>query len=92
MAADYAADKIRVNCICHGAILTQLISKPLQAYSVEKQKELLEKMARMHPLGRLGAPDEVAKAALFLISDDPSFITGATLTVDGGYSASKEGA
>jgi NAD(P)-dependent dehydrogenase (short-subunit alcohol dehydrogenase family) len=49
--------------------------------------EYLEAIERMHPVGRLGEPEEVAKAILFLASDEASFITGAILPVDGGYLA-----
>lgn len=89
MAVDHAKDGIRVNCICPGAILTPLIDQWMTTYGRDKQ-EFLNEMVTMHPVGRLGLPEDVAKAALFLISDEASFITGATLTVDGGYTATKE--
>jgi NAD(P)-dependent dehydrogenase (short-subunit alcohol dehydrogenase family) len=75
------APNVRVNCICPGWIDTPLIG-PL------KEAEALLRWAEEHtPLGRLGRPEEVARGALFLASDDSSFMTGAPLIVDGGWTA-----
>lgn len=85
MALTYARDNIRVNCICPGWIDT-----PMARRSIEKHgglDHMIPEIQRLQPLGRLGAPEEVAKAVLFLASDDASFITGTTLMVDGGYTA-----
>jgi len=81
-ALDFAGKNIRVNCICPGAIDTPL----LQAIFKESPnpKEMEEAMKKRHPLKRMGAPEEIAKAALFLASDDSSFMTGAAIAVDGG--------
>jgi NAD(P)-dependent dehydrogenase (short-subunit alcohol dehydrogenase family) len=80
MAVDYAKEKIRVNAICPGFIKTPMVQNGLP-------EEALAQIAAMHPLGRMGEPEEIAKAILFLASDDASFITGASLLVDGGYTA-----
>ena len=80
MALDYAKEKIRVNSICPGFIETPLVQNGLPE---EAQKAI----AAMHPLGRMGKPEEVANAILFLASDEASFITGASILVDGGYTA-----
>ncbi|MCY0900289.1 MAG: glucose 1-dehydrogenase [Firmicutes bacterium] len=85
MALDYAADNIRVNCVCPGWIDT-----PMARRSIAKHgglERMMPEIQRLQPLGRLGTPEEVAKAVLFLASDDASFITGTALMVDGGYTA-----
>ena len=81
MAVDLARDNVRVNCLCPGFVETDL-TKSLTADP--PTREMLESR---HPLGRLGRPEEVANAALYLASDEASYVTGAALTVDGGYTA-----
>ncbi|WNC15959.1 SDR family NAD(P)-dependent oxidoreductase [Brevibacillus brevis] len=75
----YAKQGIRVNAVCPGYIDTPLIAG--------RDEALNEHLISLHPMGRLGKPEEVAKAVLFLASDDASFITGTSLLVDGGYTA-----
>ena len=77
MALDYAADKVRVNCICPGFVNTPLLA----SLPAEKKARL----AALHPLGRMGEPEEIAHMALFLISDQAQWITGQSIAVDGGY-------
>jgi len=79
-ALEYAKDKIRVNCICPGAVDTDM-SKPF--LKTQKDKEFMDSE---HPIGRIGQPEEVAKAVMYFVSDDASWITGAILAVDGGES------
>jgi len=84
MALDYAKKNIRVNCVCPGEIDTPMFRQEAKARKMpleEYRKELCE----YHPIGRLGVPEEVANAVLFLASDDASFITGTAFSVDGGY-------
>ena len=81
LAIDCAADKIRVNCICPGYLRTPL-TEPLTG-----DPEVLKALESKHPMGRLGLPEEIAYAALFLASDESSFVTGSSLAVDGGYTA-----
>src|SRR5438270_2041069 len=81
MASDHAAQKIRVNTLSPGAIETE---RMLRFGSMEKAREIL---GPKHLLDRLGQPEEIAAAALFLASDASSFMTGADLRVDGGYNA-----
>ena len=83
MAADYAQEGIRVNCLCPGATETPLLKQILR----ERPPEQSEAFIKKHPIGRLAQPGEIALAALFLASDDSSFMTGAAMSVDGGYTA-----
>jgi NAD(P)-dependent dehydrogenase (short-subunit alcohol dehydrogenase family) len=80
MAIDHAKQGIRINAICPGPTDTPMLWKALTP-------EQLDAFARTFPMGRLGRPEEIANAALFLASDDASFITGSTLYVDGGQTA-----
>lgn len=80
MAIDYARQGIRVNAICPGPTDTPMLRHALTA-------EQLDAFARTFPMNRLGRPEEIAGAALFLASDDASFVTGALLYVDGGQTA-----
>jgi len=77
MAMDYAADKVRVNCLCPGFVNTPLLAN--------LPPERRAKLTALHPLGRLGEPEDVAYMALFLISDQASWITGQAIAVDGGF-------
>ncbi len=81
MALDYARHRIRVNCICPGFTRTPLIDRLLQ------DPEAARKLAALHPLGRLGNPEDIAHAVVFLASDESSWMTGQTLVIDGGFSA-----
>lgn len=85
MALDHAAEGIRVNVVVPGAIDTPLLSRAF-ARAVDPQAARRRSIER-HPLGRLGRPDEVAKAILFLASADSAFTTGSCLMVDGGWLA-----
>ncbi|MCK5554554.1 MAG: SDR family oxidoreductase, partial [Deltaproteobacteria bacterium] len=87
MAIDYAPYNIRVNCICPATIEgTDITRKTL--IKARKNKNLWQEIiVDRIPLGRPGKPEEVASAALFLASDESSFITGTSLIVDGGYTA-----
>jgi NAD(P)-dependent dehydrogenase (short-subunit alcohol dehydrogenase family) len=83
-AVDYGHQNIRVNAILPGAVDTPMV----QALTSDPQfSDLLEKLRAAHPLGRIGLPEEVAAAAVWLLSDKSSFITGAELAVDGGFLA-----
>ena len=79
MAAEYARENIRVNCLCPGATKTPMMD------SLGEQD--LQDFAEMIPAGRMAEPDEIAGAALFLASEDSSFMYGAVLLVDGGFTA-----
>jgi len=81
-ALDYATHNIRVNCICPGVIWT-----PMVAGITGDSEEAKAQFTRLEPVGRMGKPEEIAQAALFLACDESSFITGIALPVDGGFVA-----
>ena len=83
---DYADHGIRVNCICPGSIETPLYESGFDNLTPEKSARAHQMFAAMHLLGRAGEPEEIARVALFLCSQDASFITGQAVVVDGGYS------
>jgi NAD(P)-dependent dehydrogenase (short-subunit alcohol dehydrogenase family) len=85
MAIDHGRQGIRVNCICPGDVDTPMLPEDARMRGM-KWEDYLAGCAN-RPLGRIGTADEIAKAALFLASDDSSFMTGAALVVDGGGSA-----
>src|SRR4026209_632947 len=84
MAMDYGRIGIRVNCISPGFIDTPLFRKTVGGGLPEPNRE---RIREQHKLGRFGRPEEIAGAALFLASDDASFVSGVALPVDGGYTA-----
>lgn len=86
LAMDLAADDIRVNCVCPGSIYTPATEKHI-AFEGADRDEFLALAAEESMLKRVGKPEEVAFAALFLASDEASFITGTQLVVDGGATA-----
>jgi meso-butanediol dehydrogenase / (S,S)-butanediol dehydrogenase / diacetyl reductase len=83
LALDYAQYGIRVNAICPGFTETPLIQALLR--DDEKRRRLIA----AHPLGRLGTPEDIARAVLFLASDESSWVTGHALVVDGGFSVGR---
>lgn len=79
-ALEYAKSGIRVNAVCPGAIKTPMIDR-----ITGNKKEAEEQFAAMEPIGRLGQPEEVANAVLWMCSDEASFVTGHAMVVDGGW-------
>ncbi|MGD8505138.1 MAG: glucose 1-dehydrogenase [Candidatus Bathyarchaeota archaeon] len=86
MALDYAKEGIRVNCVCPGVVMTPMLEQDLVQSGIPGDV-YLKGEAESHPMGRIGDPEEIAKAILFLASHDSSFVTGTALSVDGGYVA-----
>jgi NAD(P)-dependent dehydrogenase (short-subunit alcohol dehydrogenase family) len=82
MALDHGEQNIRVNCICPGDTDTPMLRREAQQLGEPTERFLAE--AAQRPLGRIGRPEDIAQAALYLASDGSSFVTGAALVVDGG--------
>ncbi len=79
-ALEYASRGIRINAVCPGTIDTPMVEDMLA-----KEPDAMKEIMRDQPIGRLGRPDEIAAAVLWLCSPDASFVIGHTLVVDGGY-------
>ncbi|MBF6606065.1 MAG: SDR family oxidoreductase [Chloroflexi bacterium] len=86
MALDYAAEGIRVVAICPGTIDTELVRDLARAEGGDIEANV-KRYGSVHPLGRIGRPEDIAEAVLFLAGDRASFITGEYLSVDGGFMA-----
>jgi NAD(P)-dependent dehydrogenase (short-subunit alcohol dehydrogenase family) len=82
MVGEFSPHGIRINCICPGTIVTERWKTRFA-----QDPEMEQRLTKLYPIGRLGSPEDVANAALFLASDEASFITGAVLTLDGGLTA-----
>ena len=84
MALDYVGDKIRVNCLCPGTVDTPSLAQRLAVFPdpVEARRSFISRQ----PMGRFGTAEEIAHAALYLVSDDAAFVTGTALAIDGGMS------
>lgn len=88
MALDHGRDRIRVNAICPGTIATPLVEANARHWNPAGPAAVLAAWGAKHALGRIGEPIEVARLAAFLLSEDASFITGASYLIDGGLLAS----
>ena len=87
IALDHAREGIRCNCICPGRVETPFVSARLKEYP-DPQKAY-DEMSATQALGRMGRPEEIAAAALYLASDESAFMTGTPLVIDGGFSVGK---
>ena len=85
VAKDYVQHNIRCNCISPARVHTPFVDDYLQKNYPGHEKEMYEKLAKSQPVGRMGKPEEVASLALFLCSDEASFITGVDYPLDGGF-------
>ena len=87
MALDHAQAGIRVNCVCPGTIDTPMIREPMRSMAPTQVEEITTSRIVRHPIGRIGTPEEIAPGVVYLASDESSFVTGAVLPIDGGYTA-----
>jgi NAD(P)-dependent dehydrogenase (short-subunit alcohol dehydrogenase family) len=87
IAVDYATKGIRANCICPGTVYTPFVESYLHKFYSGEVEETKAALHARQPIGRMGRPEEVAYAALYLASDESEFATGSVLTVDGGWTA-----
>ncbi|HUN61870.1 MAG TPA: SDR family oxidoreductase [Candidatus Sulfotelmatobacter sp.] len=85
VAKDYLPYNIRCNCISPARVHTPFVDDYLRKNYPGREKEMYEKLAKSQPVGRMGTPEEVASLALFLCSDEASFVTGADYPLDGGF-------
>ena len=85
VALDYATKGIRCNCVCPGAIMTPMLKRFFA--KAPNPKKAQNDMALIHPMQRLGKPEEIANAVLFLASDQSSFVTGHAMVIDGGLTS-----
>jgi len=85
VARDYVAHNIRCNCISPARVHTPFVDGYLKKNYPGKEQEMFERLAQSQPLGRMAEPEEVASLALFLCSDEASFLTGVDYPLDGGY-------
>jgi NAD(P)-dependent dehydrogenase (short-subunit alcohol dehydrogenase family) len=83
----YAADRVRVNSIHPGYIWTPMVEKHLRDSGVDDMQAGRRDLSALHPIGRVGEPDDIAWGVVYLASDESSFVTGAQLVIDGGYTA-----
>lgn len=87
LALDHAREGIRCNCICPGRVETPFVAARLKEYP-DPQKAY-EEMAATQALGRMGKPEEIAAAAVYLASDESAFVTGTAFLIEGGWTAGK---
>lgn len=87
LALDHAKDNIRVNCVCPGSVQTPMLQYGAELLVDGDAQQTMQEWGRLHPLGRLIQPEEVAALIAFLASDDAAAITGAPYLVDGGLLA-----
>jgi len=80
-AVEYATANVRVNAVCPGAVRTPILSH-LEEAGVDESA-----LSGMAPMARIGDPDEIAKAVAWLLSDEASFVTGTSMSIDGGWAA-----
>lgn len=85
VAKDYVNEGIRCNCISPGRVHTPFVDGFIKANYPGKEEEMFEKLAKTQPIGRMAKPEEIANLALYLCSDEASFVTGTDYPIDGGF-------
>ena len=85
VAKDYLSSNIRCNCISPGRVHTPFVDGFIAKNYPGKEKEMFEALSKTQPIGRMGQPEEIANLALYLCSDEASFITGTDYPIDGGF-------
>ena len=85
VAKDYIAHNIRCNCISPARVHTAFVDGFLAKNYPGQEKEMFEKLSKTQPIGRMGKPYEIASLALYLCSDEASFVTGSDYPIDGGF-------
>ena len=85
IAKDYIKHNIRCNCISPARVHTSFVDGFIKKNYAGKEKEMFEKLSKTQPIGRMGNPQEIADLALFLCSNEASFITGSDYVIDGGF-------
>ncbi len=86
LAADYAG-RLRVNCVCPGTVDTPFVEAYLEKYHSHEKVAVRKQLDARQPVGRLGRPEEIAHLVLYLCSDEAEFVHGATMAIDGGWTA-----
>jgi len=86
LAVEYPTE-LRVNCICPGTVDTPFVESYLEKYHKNEKDQVRAQLNQRQPVGRLGKPMEIAQLALYLASDEASFVTGSIVTIDGGWTA-----
>ena len=84
IAVDFIGDKIRCNCVCPARVHTPFVDGYLKNTYPGREAEMFKQLSEYQPVGRMGTPEEVAALALYLCSDEASFITGQAYPIDGG--------
>ena len=87
IAIDFVTQGIRCNAICPGTVHTPFVESYLARHFAGREDEMRQQLHARQPIGRMGRPDEIAHAALYLASDEAAFVTGSALVIDGGWTA-----
>jgi NAD(P)-dependent dehydrogenase (short-subunit alcohol dehydrogenase family) len=86
LAVDYAG-RLRVNCVCPGTVETPFVEGYLEKFHKHEKEKVRAELHARQPVGRMGRPDEIASLVLYLCSAEAEFVTGAAVTIDGGWTA-----
>ena len=87
VAMDFVGQGIRANAVCPGTVHTPFVEGYLERNFADRKDEVRQQLHARQPIGRMGRPDEIASAALYLASDEAAFVTGSAFVIDGGWTA-----